>query len=65
MIKNSRELEEFEKNYLKKNRPDFFQNMKIYEALFSEACDLGIFSLTDPLEGIDEKIKLAKKLNVL
>lgn len=64
MIKNSPELKEFEKNYVK-NPPDFFQNMKIYEALFYEACELGIFPLKDPLEGIDEKIKLAKKLNVL
>ena len=65
MIKNPDLLEQFEKEYLRKEPPDFYRNLKIYEAMYEEACLLGVFPLKEPLEGIDEKILLAKALNVL
>ena len=65
MIKNPHLLEQFEKEYLRKEAPDFYRNLKMYEAMYEEACLLGVFPLKEPLEGIDEKILLAKALNVL
>ena len=64
MIKNTKMLEEFEKQYLRNEAPDFFRNLRIYEGLYEEACILGIFPLKDPLEGLDIKIYTAKVLNV-
>ena len=64
MIKDTRMMKEFEKNYLKKDRPDFFRNLEIFEALYEEARAFNIFPLKDPMEGLEEKILFAKALNV-
>ncbi len=52
MIKDTRLMKEFEKNYLKKDRPDFFRNLEIFEALYEEARAFNIFPLKDPMEGL-------------
>ncbi len=64
MIKDSQHLEQFENKYKKNTPPDFFRNLKIYEALYEEARALGVFPLKDPLEGLEFKISLAKAVNV-
>jgi hypothetical protein len=64
MIKNSDLLEDFEKEQMRKARPDYFENLKIFEALYREARGLGVFPLKDPLEGIEADLLLAKALNV-
>jgi len=64
MIKDTRLIEEFEKNYVKKEHPDFFRNLKIFEAMYEEARALNIFPLKDPMEGFEETIRFAKALNV-
>ena len=64
MIKHSTLLEQFEKEYLRKEPPDFSRNLRIYEAMYEEACALGIFPLKVPLERLEEKIILAKAINV-
>ena len=64
MIKNSRLLEQFENNYLRSETPDYSRNLRFYEAMYEEARALGIFPLKDPLERLEEKISLAKAMNV-
>ena len=64
MIKDTRLIEEFKKNYLKKEQPDFFRNLRIFEALYEEARALNIFPLKDPMEGLEEKILFLKALHV-
>jgi len=64
MLKMNNLLEAFEKEQARKSKPDFFKNLRIFEALFEEAKQLGVFPLKDPLEGIDVDIRLAKVLNV-
>jgi len=64
MIRNTRLLEKFEKEQIRKSKPDYFKNLRIFESLYEEAKHLGIFPLKDPLEGIDVDINLAKALNV-
>ena len=64
MIKNRRLLEEFEKEYMRNEKSDYFNNLRIFEAMYEEACSFGIFPLKDPLEGIEEKIRFAKAVNV-
>jgi hypothetical protein len=53
----------FEKEQIQNSKPDFFKNLRIFEALYEEAKQLGVFPLKDPLEGIEVDIRLAKVLN--
>ncbi len=64
MIKNIELWEEWEKEYCRSQKPDFMWNLKIFEALYEEARALGILPPADPLEGIETKINLARKVNV-
>ena len=49
---------------MRESAVDFSQNLRIFEALYREACALGIFPLKNPLEGLQAKMDLAKALNV-
>ncbi|MFC1574166.1 hypothetical protein ACFL30_03195 [Candidatus Latescibacterota bacterium] len=64
MIKDVRFFEKWEQEYRRNTPIDFFQNMRIYEALYEEACYFGILPLKDPLEGLETKINMARLLNV-
>jgi hypothetical protein len=44
--------------------PDFFQNLKLVEAMYEHARALGVFPPADPLEGLETKIRLARVLSV-
>jgi len=63
-MKNPNLVEEFEKEQIRTRKPDFFQNLRVFESLYKEAMHLGIFPLKDPLDGIDADINLARALNV-
>lgn len=65
MVKNPALVEAFERSQSLLERPDFARNLKIVEALYREACLLGILPLKDPLEGIEVNVRLAKMLNGL
>ncbi|HDZ24023.1 MAG TPA: hypothetical protein ENH70_05735 [Desulfobacteraceae bacterium] len=64
MIKNSKKLKGFEKNFLK-NRGNLTheQALKLFTAMWEEARSLGLFPSKDLLEGIDVDIRIAKALN--
>lgn len=64
MVKNPEILSAFEKSLASAERPDYERNLKIAEALYREACLLGVFPLRDPLEGIETDIRLARAINV-
>lgn len=64
MLKRNALLEAFERKQVQQSEPDFFKNLRIFEALYQEAKQLGVFPLKDPLEGIDVDIRLAQVLNV-
>lgn len=61
MVKDAKLLARFEKDYLRHEKLAYPQALKLYEALWLEARDLGAFK--DPWEGIENKIKLARILN--
>jgi hypothetical protein len=48
---------------MRKESPDYFRNLRIFEAMYEQARRLGIFPLHDPLEGIEVDIHLAWALN--
>ncbi len=64
MLKREPILETFEKLQMQKSQPDYFKHLRVFEALYQEAKQLGVFPLKDPLEGIDVDIHLAMVLNV-
>lgn len=64
MIQNAHLIEELNKAQIRATPPDYFQNLVVFEALYREASALGMLPLKDPLEGIENDIKLARVLNV-
>lgn len=63
MIKNSKILEEFNKQETKKEKNNYFKSLKIFEALWGEGINLGILPLKNPLEDIETDIRIARILN--
>ncbi|MCX5783854.1 MAG: hypothetical protein NTW04_05400 [Elusimicrobia bacterium] len=63
MVKNPHLLAQFEREYIRNQPLDYAKNMKIFEAMYNEAVALGILPSKDPLEGIEDKIRLVKILN--
>lgn len=64
MIKNPELIQTLEDNLARSQAPDYFSNLRTFEALYQEARLLGILPLRDPLDGIDVDIRLAAALNV-
>src|SRR4030042_1368568 len=61
--KQQNELQEFEVDFLKKEKVDIVRNFRIAEALYREAVTLGIIPLKDPLDGIEVDLKIARVVN--
>ena len=64
MIKDRSRCERCESEMRRREVPDYMQNLRLLEALYEEARFLGHFSLSDPLEGLDVKIRIARVINV-
>ncbi len=64
MIKNRRAIELFENSLILRSIADYQRNLQIFEALYREACSLGVLPLKDPLDGIETDIHLARIMNV-
>ena len=64
MIKNRRAIELFENSLIHRSIADYQRNLRIFEALYREACSLGVLPLKDPLDGIENDIHLARIMNV-
>lgn len=63
MLRRHPMLDAFEKEQMRKEPPDYFRNLRIFEALYEEARQLGVLPPADPLEGIEVDIRLARALN--
>jgi hypothetical protein len=59
MVKNTEKLRAFEIERIKAETVDIEKNFRILDALYEEARMLGVFPPKDPLEGIEEKVRLA------
>ena len=64
MMQNTHLIEEMNKARIRASRPNYFRNLRLFEALYREAMVLGVLPLKDPLEGIENDIRLARVLNV-
>jgi hypothetical protein len=63
MIQNTKTLQDFETELIRKDPLDITANFRIADALYAEAVSLGIFPLNNPLDGLDTIIHLAKVVN--
>lgn len=63
MVKNPKLLEKFEQEVVRNNKLSYSEAMKIFEAMWEEAKNLGVLPLKDQMEGIEVDIKIAKVLN--
>ena len=64
MIKNIGLWQAWENNFIRNDKAGYRHNARIMQSMYEEACLMGAFAPTDPLEGLDVKIKTAKILNV-
>ena len=63
MIKDKKVLRDFENKLKREETADFDRNIKVFEALYREARQLGKLPGDNALEGIEADIKMAKALN--
>lgn len=62
-IRRRREIEDFEIDFLRKEKVDIARNFRMVEALYKEAVTLGVIPLKNPLDGIDVDLRMAKVVN--
>ena len=63
MVRKGKILEKFEKDLMKRTKPDYKKNLKIFDELYKEARILGKIPAKNPLEGIEVQIRIARILN--
>lgn len=63
MIKDKDLYKRFETEFIRSNRLSFIENLRIFEAMWEEAVNLGVLPFKDPLEGIEVDIKIGRILN--
>jgi hypothetical protein len=56
-------IESLEKALIRREAPDYRQNLRIFEALYREARSLRVIPLEYPLDGIEVDVHLAGVLN--
>jgi hypothetical protein len=64
MIRDEETLRRFEEDLIKREPQTTFRAaLQLFEAMWEEGVTLGILPLSDPLEGIEADIELARVLN--
>ncbi|MCG6950071.1 MAG: hypothetical protein LJE93_14260 [Acidobacteria bacterium] len=64
MITDADALREFEDSLVTRDSADYLANLRIFEALWNHATQLGVLPLEDPLDGLEVDLRLAEALNV-
>ena len=59
----TKEFQEFELTFLRKDKTDIRRNFQIVEALYNEAVTLGVIPLKNPLDGLDVDLRIATVIN--
>lgn len=64
MIRERALLEQWERERMRREAPDYLRNLCLFEALYEEARMLGVLPPRDRLEGLEEDSRLARALNM-
>ena len=66
MVRDVHTLRRFEDDFIRREpQRSIRQALQLYEAMWKEGVTLGILPLSDPLDGIEVDIDLARVLNCL
>jgi hypothetical protein len=64
MVRDGDTLRRFEEDLIRRERQrSFRESLQLYEAMWKEAVALGVLPLSDPLDGIEADLELARVLN--
>jgi hypothetical protein len=63
MIRGSELLAEFEREYLRQDKTDYFDSLRLVEEMWKEGVFLGVLPPEDPLEGTEVDLRIARILN--
>jgi hypothetical protein len=63
MPRNWDAFHQWEKEQQRREAPDFQRNLVILEQMLAEAVALGAFPSTDPLEGLEVTLRIARVVN--
>jgi len=63
MIRDKRAWEEWERKWQRRSPAGVEENMRVFWTLLKMARDVGSWPSSDPLEGIEVDIELARKIN--
>ncbi|HDZ77430.1 MAG TPA: hypothetical protein ENH41_05050 [Candidatus Omnitrophica bacterium] len=63
MVKDRKLLEKFNREDKRRNRYSYQQSLRIFEALWQEACSLGILPLKNIVEGVEADFRIARAIN--
>ena len=63
MVKNAKVLERFEREQIRKEKLTYARRLAIFDALWEEYRSSDAFKHSDPLEGIETEIRIARILN--
>ncbi len=64
MITDHKEVEKFEKEFGIKEPLTLSQKFALLDSLYNQARQLGHFTEQDLLDGLDDDVELARKLNI-
>jgi len=66
MVRDADTLRRFEEDLIRREaQRSFRESLQLYEEMWKEAVTLGVLPLSDPLDGIEADIELARVLNSL
>jgi hypothetical protein len=63
MVKNPDGLEQFERELIAGQKPDYRQNLRIAEALYLEAVHLRVWPPKDELDGIETLLEVTRLIH--
>jgi hypothetical protein len=64
MVKDKAFWEAWEAQFIAMEPLDFQRNLRLMNAMYEHARSMGAFPLKNPLEGLEDKIRLARMINV-
>jgi hypothetical protein len=65
MIRNSKKLDEFKRELIRRENLSHKEALAIYEALHKEAVALGVINSENILDGIEVDLRIAKAMSSL
>jgi hypothetical protein len=63
MIRDVERWRAFEADWIARQKPDFYENLRLVDAMYELARKLGKFTAEDALDGLENTIRLAKVIH--